>query len=271
MFWHTTWLIANQISKHLKLIVMKKKILQIVLLVAISLNVKADHYTSTINICNHDNDLISVMIDGIQYPNAVNEFHLSGITSGRHQVKVFTRENFGYNYSKFAHLAYSGFVNLKPGEEIFAVIDPYNQLRIKRVVTAMPAPVSVIKPIRSYNTSYNTNNFNKGNYHRENCNNQYSYGPNAMDESSYFTLKQCIADKWFDSSKSEVAHMAMRDNYFTTQQIVGIMNLFDFESTKLEFAKMAYSHVLDQQNYWMVNDAFSFSSSISNLQEFIGY
>lgn len=249
---------------------MKKKILQIVLLVAINHNVKADHYTSTINICNHDNDLISVLIDGIQYPNAVNEFHLSGIIPGRHKVKVFTRENCGYNYSKFAHLAYSGFVILKPDEEIFAVIDPYNQLRIKRVVTIMPAPVSVIKPIHSYYTSYNTNYY-EGNYHQENCSNHYSYGPYAMDKSSYFTLKQCIADKWFDSSKSEVAQMAMRNNYFTTQQIAGIMNLFDFESTKLEFAKMAYSHVVDHQNYWMVNDAFSFSSSISSLQGFIGY
>ncbi|TSA51809.1 MAG: DUF4476 domain-containing protein [Sphingobacteriales bacterium] len=246
---------------------MKKKILQIVLLVALSVSAKADYYTSAINICNHDNDLITVMLDGIQYPNAVTEFHLSGITPGRHQVKVFTRENYGYNYSRFAHLAYSGFVNLKPGEEIFAVIDPYNQLRIKRVVTAMPAPVTVVKPNLSCNTSYNPNN-----YTPDNCNNNnYSYGPYAMDESSYCTLKQCIADKWFDSSKSEVAQMAMRNNYFTTQQVAGILNLFDFESAKLEFAKMAYSHVVDQQNYWMANDAFSFSSSISSLQEFIGY
>ena len=251
---------------------MKKKILQIILLIVLSVSAKADYYTSDINICNHDNDLITVMLDGIQYPNAVNEFHLSGITPGHHQVKVFTRENYGYNYSRFAHLAYSGFVNLKPGEEIFAVIDPYNQLRIKRVVTAMPAPVSVTKPIRSCNSLYNPNQYCDKNYNDDHCNTPpYNYGPYAMDESSFCTLKQCIADKWFDSSKSEVAQMAMRNNYFTTQQVARIMNLFDFESTKLAFAKMAYSHVVDQQNYWMVNDAFSFNSSISSLQEFIGY
>ncbi len=250
---------------------MKKKILQIVLLVALSVSAKADYYTSAINICNHDNDLITVMLDGIQYPNAVNEFHLSGITPGRHQVKVFTRENYGYNYSRFAHLAYSGFVNLKPNEEIFAMIDEFNQLRIKRVVNIYSRPVAIVKPAPSCNSSYNTS-YNSNYYHDDNCNTPaYNYGPYAMDESSYCALKQCIADKWFDSSKSEVAQMAMRNNYFTTQQVAGIMNLFDFESTKLEFAKMAYSHVVDQQNYWMVNDAFSFSSSISSLQEFIGY
>ena len=134
-----------------------------------------------------------------------------------------------------------------------------------------PRPMVIVKPAPSCNTSYKTGN-NTNYYHNDNCNTPvYNYGPYAMDEGSYCTLKQCIADKWFDNSKSGVAQMAMRNNYFTTQQVAGIMNLFDFESTKLEFAKMAYSHVVDQQNYWMVNDAFSFSSSISNLQEFIGY
>ncbi len=246
---------------------MKKKLLQIVLLVALSVSAKADFYTSAINICNHDNDLITVMLDGIQYPNAVNEFHLSGIAPGRHQIKVFTRENYGYNYSHFSHLVYNGVVNLNQGEEIFAVIDSYNQLHVKKVLHQMPTPITVVQQNIHCNTSYN-NNY----HHEENCNAPvYSYGPFAMDESSFCQLKQCIAGKWFDSSKSEVAQMAMRNNYFTTQQVAGIMNLFDFESTKLEFAKMAYSHAVDQQNYWMVNDAFSFSSSISSLQELIGY
>lgn len=250
---------------------MKNKILQIALLVALSVTAKADYYASAINISNHDNDLITVMMDGIQYPNAVSEFHLSGITPGRHEVKVFTRENYGYNYSQFSHLAFSGVVNLKPGEEIFAVIDGFNQLRIKRVVNMQPRPVAIVKPAPNCNTSYKAE-YDTNYHHDDHCNTPvYNYAPYAMDESSYFTLKQCIADKWFDSSKSEVAQMAMRNNYFTTVQVAGIMNLFDFESTKLEFAKMAYSHVVDQQNYWMVNDAFSFSSSISNLQEFIGY
>lgn len=250
----------------------KKKILQIVLLVALSLSAKADHYTSAINISNHDNDLIKVVLDGVEYPNAVKQFHLEGIAPGKHFIEVFSYEYYHWNKSQELQQVYSGVLNLKHGEEIFAVIDPYNQLRIKRVVIAMPAPVSVIKPSRSCNTSYKSNNYKQQNDYQDNCNNyNYSYRPYAMDEGSFYQLKQCLADKWFDSSKLEVAQMAMKNNYFTTAQIASILNLFDFESTKLEFAKMAYSHVVDQQNYWMVNDAFSFSSSISNLQEFIGF
>jgi len=65
--------------------------------------------------------------------------------------------------------------------------------------------------------------------------------------------------------------MALKYNWLTAQQVASIMNLFDFESTKLDFAKFAFSHTVDPQNYWIVNDAFSFSSSISDLQHYIGY
>jgi hypothetical protein len=45
------------------------------------------------------------------------------------------------------------------------------------------------------------------------------------------------------------------------------MKLFSFEATKLEFAKYAYNKVSDKENYYLVNDAFQFESSIEELNE----
>jgi hypothetical protein len=56
----------------------------------------------------------------------------------------------------------------------------------------------------------------------------------------------------------------------TSAQITDIMRLFSFESSRLEIAKFAYNYVVDPQRYFMVNNAFSFSSSVDDLNRFIG-
>ncbi|MCX7728498.1 MAG: DUF4476 domain-containing protein [Bacteroidia bacterium] len=48
------------------------------------------------------------------------------------------------------------------------------------------------------------------------------------------------------------------------------MKLFSFEETRLEFAKYAYSKVIDKENYYQVNDAFQFENSIEELNNSIG-
>jgi hypothetical protein len=47
------------------------------------------------------------------------------------------------------------------------------------------------------------------------------------------------------------------------------MSLFNFESSRLEFAKFAYGYTYDLGNYFIVNDAFNFESSISELDRYI--
>jgi hypothetical protein len=55
----------------------------------------------------------------------------------------------------------------------------------------------------------------------------------------------------------------------STDQIIEIVNLFSFEENKLDYAKFAYSKCVDKNNYFIVNDAFSFSSSTDELTEYI--
>ena len=55
----------------------------------------------------------------------------------------------------------------------------------------------------------------------------------------------------------------------TAGQVKDMMSVFSFEGTKLDFAKFAYGRTYDIGNYYMVNDAFTFSTSISDLNEYI--
>jgi hypothetical protein len=47
------------------------------------------------------------------------------------------------------------------------------------------------------------------------------------------------------------------------------MQQFSFESTRLDFARFAYAYVVDPQSYFMVNNAFAFSSSVDDLNRFL--
>jgi hypothetical protein len=55
----------------------------------------------------------------------------------------------------------------------------------------------------------------------------------------------------------------------STDQIIQVMGLFSFEESKMEFAKAAHEKCSDKQNYWKLNDAFTFESSIDELNEFL--
>ncbi|HEX2616302.1 MAG TPA: DUF4476 domain-containing protein [Flavobacteriales bacterium] len=91
----------------------------------------------------------------------------------------------------------------------------------------------------------------------------------AMGGGDFGEAKQSIASKGFEESKLTVAKQILTHNCLSTAQVKEIMVLFGFEETKLDFAKFAYDRTSDPKNYYKLNDAFSFESSISELDEYI--
>jgi len=45
--------------------------------------------------------------------------------------------------------------------------------------------------------------------------------------------------------------------------------LFAFEDSRLNFAKFAYAYTLDLGNFYKVNDAFTFETSVDELNRYI--
>jgi len=73
----------------------------------------------------------------------------------------------------------------------------------------------------------------------------------------------------FDDTKLSTAKQIAGSNCLSTNQIVDLCKLFGFEASKLDFAKFAYIHCTDANNYFKVNNVFQFSSSADELNEFI--
>lgn len=93
------------------------------------------------------------------------------------------------------------------------------------------------------------------------------FGP--MGSGDYADAKKSISAKSFSDSKMTLAKQVTKNNCLSSDQVKGIVQLFDFESDRLEFAKFAYDYTFDQNNYYKVNDAFEFESSIEELDEYI--
>lgn len=83
-------------------------------------------------------------------------------------------------------------------------------------------------------------------------------------------IKSSINNASFDNTKITLAKQVLSaKKCFLVSQIKEILQLFSFESSKLEVAKYAYDYCSDKSNYYQVNDVFSFSSSKDDLTKYV--
>lgn len=81
-------------------------------------------------------------------------------------------------------------------------------------------------------------------------------------------LVASVQSKNFEATKLSVAKQAVGGATILAEDVARLLRCFDYESTRLEFAKYAYPRCCDQRNYFKVNDAFEFESSTTELQRF---
>ncbi|MCF8275792.1 MAG: DUF4476 domain-containing protein [Flavobacteriales bacterium] len=93
--------------------------------------------------------------------------------------------------------------------------------------------------------------------------------PWPMEEGQFADARNSVASKDFEDSKLTVAKQITGSNCLTADQVKRMMGTFDFEDSKLEYAKFAYDKTYDIGNYYKLNDAFDFSSSIDELNDYI--
>ncbi len=89
----------------------------------------------------------------------------------------------------------------------------------------------------------------------------------AMNASSFNQAKSSISSKSFSDSKMTTAKQITQTNCLSAQQIKEITMLFDFETDRVTYASFAHKRCTDPQNYFIVNDAFEFESSIEELNQ----
>lgn len=93
--------------------------------------------------------------------------------------------------------------------------------------------------------------------------------PWPLSHQDFNGVKNSISSKSFDDTKLTIAKQVISSNCLLSAQVKEIMLLFSFEDTRLDLAKYAYGYTFDIGNYYQINDAFTFSSSIDELNSYI--
>jgi hypothetical protein len=91
----------------------------------------------------------------------------------------------------------------------------------------------------------------------------------CISPANFNSALQTIKGQNFEDTKLKTAKQIVSANCLTATQIADICRVFNFEESKLDFAKAAYGNCTEPNNYFKVNNVFSFSTSVDDLTEFI--
>ena len=91
----------------------------------------------------------------------------------------------------------------------------------------------------------------------------------AMSPSNFSAALATLKNQSFEDAKLSTAKQIAGSNCLSAAQISDICKLFNFEDSKLDFAKFAYVRCTEPGNYFIVNNVFNFSGSVDDLNEFI--
>ena len=91
----------------------------------------------------------------------------------------------------------------------------------------------------------------------------------CMSSSDFNSALATIKNQNFEETKLKTAKQVAGGNCLSPQQIADICRTFNFEDSKLDFAKTAYDRCTEPSNYFKINNVFEFSSSVDELTEYV--
>lgn len=234
-----------------------------------------------LTITTHDNADIRVEIDGRRYNNNDNTIRINNINSGYHSIQVYRRQSQNVFGGGRERLVYSSNLYVRPDHRIDILIDRNGRAQVRET------DLNRKKDRRDRRNDdwddrndngrwedyeqWERNNRPGRNDDRWDDRNNGGYGNNgrAVSYESFQSMKQSLRRENFENTRLTLAKQMMERNYFETAQVKEMLQLFSFESNRLELAKHAYRNTVDKNNFYGVYDVFSFSSSRDELSRYI--
>lgn len=236
-------------------------------------------YASGLSIRLFDNSEIEVEMNSQILKNA-SSYTISNLDAGYHFLKIYKIQYNGNHGHSSRLLFFSRSIYISPNTFLETMID-----RNKNLVILSETSTNFYNNGNSNYNHGNNNGYYGGNNNSGSYGNHYGsshgnnhggnhgsgYGNNcySMGDYEFSILKNTIENLSFDSSKLETAKSALYKNKITSRQVLELVKMLTFESSKLELAKFAYDRTVDQGNYFVVNNAFTFLSSIDELNRYI--
>ena len=224
-----------------------KRLLILSAIIVASVQLKASHLASELNLRLQQQAWFTLTLDDQCYDTPVNFFHAEDLTPGSHYLEITRLDNGYYGPFTQPRIIFNGYIIIPSRSRVHAFIDKFGQFRINKITALGPVcmPTPVFHDYPSAPIQYGMNDYDFG------------------------QLKNTLNRLSFESSKMQVAKQAISVNQITARQVAELINMMSFESSKLDLAKFAYHNTVDKQNYYIINDTFTFESSINDLNNFI--
>jgi hypothetical protein len=95
----------------------------------------------------------------------------------------------------------------------------------------------------------------------------YAY---EVSETDFQTMAQRVSAATYADDQLALVKQLATSNWFSVAQVVALMKTCTYEDTRVEIAVSLYPRIVDPQNWYLVNDGFTYSSSKQSLRERIG-
>jgi hypothetical protein len=240
---------------------------------------------SDLNIKMWDNSSFTIKLDH-EIAERTRSFNLTNVRPGRHYVEIIKKKRNRHGNGFFVKTIYKGRINVPSKRKVFVRVEGKNQLSFKFFKKRnRNNGHDGYGHGNNHGNHYGSNNYNGnwnsdcsssnsgGGYYGESDFGNSSYGnhngPNLMNQNSFNQLVRILGQEHFDDDRLGIAKQAIASNNMSVNQVSMILDKFTFDRVKLEFAKVAYRKTVDRENYFMVNSRFTFSSRISELNNYI--
>lgn len=232
--------------------------------------------TVTINFNGHgnSNNGYSVIMDGTTYSSRANnngtwsrntsnrygddDITINNVQPGQHTIQVYrirsNNNNRGYGNNRNTgnnSPAYSSTFNLRPGYDVVLDIRSNGEVRFteKRSNDARR------------NNDRRDDDRRDGRRYEDRRNGGYNNGGyrSPMADYQFSQVYQDVKGKWFQSGKVTAIKEAFNNSasYYSTNQVIQLLQLVSSESSRLELAKLSYRVVADPANFTQVYNLFS--------------
>jgi hypothetical protein len=237
---------------------------------------------------------IRVIIDGRRFEPYANFMRIRDMRPGYHSIKIYRERNFGIFtiFGQRYDVVFSNSLVLKPNSNVMINIDRFGRAQ---VLESRIGGRDFDRNDRDWkrdhdfdfdrgrnfgdygdrDRTWNERDTRWGDRERNGgWDNNGGYGnggsfSKAMSDYEFDRVLDNISKERFENNMMRSATQVISTNYFTSEQVKDLLQLFTSENNKLELAKLAYDKTVDQRNYYVVNDVFSFSGSKDELARYI--
>ena len=212
---------------------------------------RASYTTGRLTVSSTTKSAVKVLVDGASYRSGSDDdIMINNIRPGYHNIKVYKLSK-GYSRNwdnnKRTQVIYDANVYIKPQYHVDVTINRFGKAFVDEQLMDS-----------RYNGDDNEGDWNNGNGRVQ-----------AMNANAFEQFKQTIKNGMYDDTKVSIAKQGITANNFTSAQAKELVQLFNFDGTRLDIAKYAYKYTIDRQNYFTVVDALTFGSSKQELTKYI--